>query len=236
MTGAAVTLISPDGRQAGRAVAHADGSYRVRAPGAGSYVLIASADGHQPQASTIAVTGTAVSYDILLGGMSGLVGVVRSAGSGAPVADAVVIATDVRGDVLATGRTDVRGGFSITELVPGTLTLAVNSAGHRPYATPVEIGATGVTSVEVALRPGVHMRGTVRGAGTPLSGARVTLLDAAGNTVATTTTGPDGAYAFADLDGGAYTVIATGYPPKATGLTVPDGGIDGHDIDLAHGD
>jgi hypothetical protein len=52
--------------------------------------------------------------------------------------------------------------------------------------------------------------------------------------VATATTGHDGAYAFTDLDSGEYTVIATGYPPVATGLTVNGGGAEGHDITLAH--
>ncbi|WP_086718134.1 MFS transporter, partial [Streptomyces angustmyceticus] len=51
----AVTLISLGGRQLGRAVAQANGSYLLDAPGAGSYVLIAAADGHQPQASTVVV-------------------------------------------------------------------------------------------------------------------------------------------------------------------------------------
>ncbi|MFB4318232.1 collagen binding domain-containing protein [Actinomadura sp. 21ATH] len=236
VAGAAVTLISLEGRQVGRAVAHADGSYGLHAPGAGSYVLIASADGHQPQASSIVVNGAPVAYDVLLSGTSGLTGAVRSADGGAPVPGAVVIVTDVRGDVLATARTDALGEFAVTGLVPGTMTVAVNSPRHRPHAAPVEIGAAGVTRIEVELRPGAHVRGTVRGAGAVLSGARVTLVDAAGNAVATTTTGPDGAYAFSDLDTGAYTVIATGYPPKATTLSVPGGGVDGHDIDLAHGD
>jgi hypothetical protein len=62
----------------------------------------------------------------------------------------------------------------------------------------------------------------------------VTLVDAAGNVVATTTTGSDGAYAFSALDRGQYTVIATGYPPRAEGVSVSGGDIDGHDIELAH--
>ncbi|GAA3300951.1 hypothetical protein GCM10020295_43000 [Streptomyces cinereospinus] len=62
----------------------------------------------------------------------------------------------------------------------------------------------------------------------------MTLVDAAGNVVGTATTGTDGAYAFTDLDGGEYTVIATGYPPVATALTVTGSGVDGHDIELAH--
>ncbi|KOU58527.1 transporter [Streptomyces sp. MMG1533] len=234
---AAVTLISLGGRQLGRSVSRSDGSYGVDAPGAGSYVLIASADGYQPQASTIVVAGDApVPYDILLSGTSGLAGVVLSADSGAPVAEAVVIVTDVRGDVLATGRTDALGEFTITDLVPGTVTLAVNSPKHRPLALPVEIGGTGITRIEVELRPGAQVRGTVRGAGAPLSDALVTLVDAAGNVVATATTGHDGAYAFSDLDSGAYTVIATGYAPRAASVTVSGGGVDDHDIELVHAD
>ncbi|OAH15031.1 MFS transporter [Streptomyces jeddahensis] len=234
VAGAAVTLISLGGRQLGRSVAHGDGSYGLDAPGAGSYVLIASADGFQPQASTIVVDDAPVAYDILLSGTSGLAGVVRSAGSGVPVAGAVVIVTDVRGDVLATGQTDALGEFAISDLVPGTATLAVNSPKHRPLALPVEIGGAGTTRIDVELRPGAHVRGTVRGAGAPLSDARVTLVDAAGNVVATATTGIDGAYAFSDLDSGAYTVIATGYPPRAAALTVSGSGVDGHDIELTH--
>ncbi|KAF3469676.1 MFS transporter [Streptomyces sp. Tu 3180] len=231
---AAVTLISLSGRQLGRSVAQADGSYALDAPGAGSYVLIASADGHQPQASTIVVNGEPVSHDVLLGGTSGLTGLVRAADGGLPVPDAMVIVTDVRGDLLATGNTGEQGDFSFTELVPGAVTVAVNAAGYRPRALPVEVGGTGVTRVEVELETGARMRGVVRAPHGPLADARVTLVDAAGNVVGTATTGADGAYAFADLDGGEYTVIATGYPPVATTVTVAGGGADDHDIELAH--
>ncbi|MGW7368536.1 MFS transporter [Streptomyces sp. NPDC054841] len=233
---AAVTLISLGGRQLGRSVAHADGSYALDAPGAGSYVLIASADGFQPQASTVVVGGEPMAYDILLAGTSGLAGAVVAADGGAPVDGAMVIVTDVRGEVLAAGKSGADGGFAFGELVPGSVTVAVNATGFRPLALPVEIGGQGVTRVEAALRAGALLQGTVRaGAGRrPLSDARVTLIDAAGNVVANATTGEDGAYAFADLDAGEYTVIATGYPPVAAALTVAGHGIDGHDIELAH--
>ncbi|MGF0174860.1 MFS transporter [Streptomyces sp. Marseille-Q5077] len=232
---AAVTLISLAGRQLGRSVAQADGSYAVDAPGAGSYVLIASADGFQPQASTIVVNGDeAMAYDILLSGTSGLTGVVRAAGSALAVKDAMVIVTDVRGDLLATAATGEQGEFSFAELVPGAVTVAVNAAGYRPRALPVEIGGTGVTRVEVDLEAGAQVQGVVRAPHGPLADARVTLVDAAGNVVGSATTGPDGAYAFTDLDGGEYTVIATGYPPVATALTVTGRGADDHDIALAH--
>ncbi|TRV80444.1 MFS transporter [Streptomyces sp. 130] len=233
---AAVTLISLGGRQLGIAAAQADGSYALAAPGAGSYVLIASADGFQPQASTVVVGDEALAYDILLSGTSGLAGTVRAAESGTPVADAMVIVTDVRGDVLATGKSAETGDFTFGELVPGTVTVAVNAAGFRPLALPVEVGGQGVTRVEAALQAGALVQGVVRAGASrrPLPDARVTLVDAAGNVIATSTTGEDGAYAFADLDAGEYTVIATGYPPVAGALTVAGHGVDGHDIELVH--
>ena len=174
-----------------------------------------------------------VAYDILLSGTSGLSGVVRSADTGDPIAAATVIVTDVRGHVLADEQTDVFGEFGVLDLVPGTVTLTVTSPKHRPLAQPVDIGAGG-THIEVELQPGAHLRGTVRGGGVPLSDARVTLVDSAGNVVATTTTGIDGAYAFSDLDSGAYIVTATGYPPRAAEVAVSGDGVDGPDIELTN--
>ncbi|MFH9611579.1 MFS transporter [Streptomyces sp. NPDC017448] len=233
---AAVTLISLGGRQLGRSVARPDGAYVLDAPGAGSYVLIASADGFQPQASTVVVGEEPLAFDILLSGTSGLAGTVRAEETGAPVEGAMVVVTDVRGDVLATGASGAAGEFAFGELVPGSVTVAVTAAGFRPLALPVEIGGQGVTRVEAALRSGALVRGVVRAgsARAPLTDARVTLIDAAGNVVATATTGEDGAYAFTDLDAGEYAVIATGYPPVAGSLTVSGPGVDGHDIELAH--
>ncbi|MEU2342219.1 carboxypeptidase regulatory-like domain-containing protein, partial [Streptomyces sp. NPDC013082] len=147
-----------------------------------------------------------------------------------------VLVTDVRGDVLATGVSGEAGEFTFGELVPGSVTVAVTAAGYRPLALPVEVGGQGVTRVDVTLRSGALVRGVVRaGSGrAPLNDARVTLIDAAGNVVATSTTGEDGVYAFTDLDAGEYSVIATGYPPVAGSLTVNGSGVDGHDIELAH--
>jgi EmrB/QacA subfamily drug resistance transporter len=231
---AAVTLISMAGRQLGRSLAHLDGGYRLDAPDKGTYVLIASADGYQPQASTVTVGEGGLALDITLSGTSGLTGVVQEAESASPVSGAVVIVTDARGDVLATGHTGAQGEFDFAELVPGTVTVAVNASGHRPTALPVEIRGTSITRIEIALGSGARVSGVVRAAGAPLNDARVTLVDAAGNVVRTATTGIDGAYAFADLDDGDYTVIATGYPPMASGVWVAGKGVDHHDVELAH--
>lgn len=159
---AAVTLISLAGRQLGRSVAQADGSYAVDAPSAGSYVLIASADGFQPQASTIVVNDEPVAYDILLSGTSGLTGLVRAMEGGLPVKDAMVIVTDVRGDLLASATTGEAGEFAFTELVPGTVTVAVNAAGYRPRALPLE-AVTGERQLNDASGRGGRWQGEQHG-------------------------------------------------------------------------
>ncbi|MFR9800310.1 collagen binding domain-containing protein [Streptomyces sp. MS06] len=233
VTGAALTLISLEGRQLGRSATDGDGAYHLTAPGPGTYVLIAAADGRLPQATTLVVGDSPIARDVVLDSVNGLTGTVRSAASGTPLAGAVVSVTDGRGELLATERTDEQGEFTVTGLAPGAVTLSVTAPGHRPVALAAETAGSGMTRLDVELRSGVPVRGTVRGAGVPLGHARVTLVDAAGTVVATTTTGSDGAYAFADVDHGAYTVIATGYPPRASGVSVDGSGVAAHDIELA---
>jgi len=235
---AAVTLISLSGRQLGRSVARSDGAYGLDAPGPGSYVLIAAADGHQPQASTILIGEEVLTHDLVLAATSGLAGQVRNSSDGTGVPGAMVVVTDVRGEVLATGRTGEQGEFRFDELVAGTFTLAVNAPGYRPVAQPVEIDGQGITRIEVQLAAGARVQGVIRAGASrrPLPDARVTLVDAAGNVVATSTTGEDGAYAFTDLDSGEYSVIASGYPPVASSLNVDSTGVDDYDIELHHPD
>ncbi|MDX3076748.1 MFS transporter [Streptomyces sp. MI02-7b] len=233
---ATLTLISLTGKQLGRAATGPDGGYALTAPGAGSYVLIAAADGHQPQATTVVVGEEPVAHDVVLAGTSGLTGTVTSEADGIPVHGAVVVVTDIRGEVLASGGTGQDGGFGFDELPAGDFTLAVNATGFRPVALPVEVAGTGPTHVDVALRLGARVQGTVLGGATrlPLPEARVTLVDAAGNVVATATTGGDGAYAFGDLDAGEYSLIASGFPPVATTITVGDESAKDVDVELGH--
>ena len=48
-------------------------------------------------------------------------------------------------------------------------------------------------------------------------------------------TGEDGAYAFDGLAGSEFTLVATGYPPASTAVSLQGGGRDGVDLALAHG-
>lgn len=233
---AALTLIDVQGRQVGRGASGEDGRYALSVPGAGPYVLIAAAGGHQPQAVSVTVGERPVELDVVLGGAGRLAGTVVTA-DGIPVRDAAVTLTDVRGEVVSSTRSGREGGYVISELVAGEYTLAASAPAFRPAALPVSVQAARETRQDIELAGGAVLRGIVRASGgRPVEDARVTLLDAAGNVVDTLTTGPDGAFRFVDLSTGEYTVIAAGYPPVATVLQVAGGGRTERDLQLGHED
>ncbi|MZD05813.1 DHA2 family efflux MFS transporter permease subunit [Streptomyces sp. SID5785] len=233
---AALTLIDVGGTQIGRGASGDDGRYALSTPGTGSYVLIAAAGGHQPQAVTVTVGERPVELDVVLGGAGRLTGCVVTA-DGSPVRDATVTLTNVHGEVVATTRSAREGSYVITELVAGEYTLAASAPAFRPAALPVTVMAARETRQDVELAGGAVLRGTVRAlGGRPVEDARVTLLDAAGNVVDTLTTGADGTFRFVDLSSGEYTVIAAGYPPVATVLQVAGGGRTERDLQLGHED
>jgi hypothetical protein len=98
---------------------------------------------------------------------------------------------------------------------------------------PIELdGARGHHEIE--LPPGARIGGTIQAEGRgPLPDARVTLVNARGDIVAVTTTGPDGSYAFDDLNGGQYTVTASGYPPVASEVVLNGKDETAHDVWLS---
>ncbi|MEU9116641.1 MFS transporter [Streptomyces sp. NPDC048483] len=232
---AVVTVIDVGGRQLGRASTAADGGYALSVPGPGTYVLIGSAGSRQPQAATVVVADEPVRFELTLSGSAGLSGEVREEKGDEPVPGALVVATDVRGEVVASGRAGQDGGFAFGELVPGSYTLAVSADSHRPSAIQVEVVSGARNRYEIRLAHGARVHGVIRTAdGSPVHDARVTLLDPAGNVVGTSTTGRDGEYVFTDLDGGEFTVIASGYPPAARPLRLEGTGRSEFDIELGH--
>ncbi|MEU3553246.1 MFS transporter [Streptomyces fragilis] len=233
---AALTLIDGAGQQVGRGASGEDGRYALATPGPGSYVLIAAAGGHQPQAVQVTVGERPVGMDVVLGGAGRLAGTVTTA-DGTPVRDATVTLTNVHGEVVSASRSGYDGGYVISDLVAGEYTLAASAHAYRPTALPVTVQASRETRQDIELAGGAVLRGVVRGGGgRPVEDARVTLLDAAGNVVDTLTTGPDGTFRFVDLSSGEYTVIAAGYPPVATVLQVAGGGRTERDLQLGHQD
>ncbi|MFE7114049.1 MFS transporter [Streptomyces sp. NPDC057654] len=221
--GAAVTLIDTAGRQLGRTLSDGGGRYSVAAPEAGSFVVIGSAAGHRPRATTLSVADGPVACELLLDGGDGVTGTVRT-GGGPVLAGAAVTATDARGEVAASAVTGDDGAFGLPQLAPGPYALTVSAAGHRPYAVQVEITDGATRRIDVELPSAVTVRGTVRDrGGRPLEDARVSLLDAAGDVVARCVTDERGGFAFTDLADGQYTVLTAGYAPATTPITLAAG-------------
>ena len=232
---AAITLIDPSGRQAGRNVTDRDGGYQLSIPTQGHYVLIARAPSHQPQALSIDVNGAPLEFDVVLSGSAGLVGTVRTS-SGDPIARATVTVTDVNGEVITARTTNVAGTYAINDLVSGDYTLVVTAGGYRPTALLVAIPAVGKAEQDVELAGGAQLAGITRAGADqhPLPDARVSLIDRSGAVVAVARTDTDGKYAFDDVPSGDYTVTAHSYPPITSVVHIASGDQQEHDIELGY--
>ncbi|MFI1097028.1 MMPL family transporter [Streptomyces sp. NPDC020917] len=134
---AELTLIASDGRQVGRARADEDGAFLLPTPGAGSYVLVASAEGHHPQTASVMTDDRPVDCDVRLSGTGVLTGTVRRA-DGSAVEDARVVLKDADGHEVATVRTGTDGGYAFSNLYPGSYTLL--TMGYPPFPATVRIG------------------------------------------------------------------------------------------------
>jgi hypothetical protein len=232
VSGAVVTLADMAGRKIGSAYTGADGEYRLGVTYGGTYLVIASAQGHEPIASLVAVGDETVRHDMTIAGVGGLTGTVRIAGSGTAVADATITVTDVQGEVVGTARTGVEGGFSFISLPEGMYTLVVSASSHQPAAAAVTIrqGAQARQDLELAARG--ELRGEVWTDDRPYEGARVTLMNGDGKIVATTMSDANGLFAFADLALGTYTLVAAGHGPAAVPVQIKDGRAADVDVTL----
>jgi EmrB/QacA subfamily drug resistance transporter len=234
---AVLTLIDLAGHQVGRGHSGPDGSYQIHSPGAGTYVLIASAAAHQPEASMITIGETGLDHDVVLNGSSELTGVVSVAGGQEPIAGAVATLADARGEVIGTQVTSADGRYRFAEIVSGNYTLAVSAPAFRPTARTVAIPDSGEVHQDVELAGSAQVRGSTRTTmdDRPVPDARVTLLDADGRPVATTVTDQQGEYTFLDVPEGDYTIVATGYPAVTSNLKLAAGQQAQHDVQLGHG-
>jgi Carboxypeptidase regulatory-like domain len=225
---AVVTLADMAGRKIGSAYSDHAGHYRLDTATGGTYLLIASAPGHEPIAALVAVGDQSVRHDVILTGAGGLFGRVRLAGTAAapsaePVSGATVTVIDVRGDVLGTVATAGDGSFSFPHLPKGTYTLMVAAAGHQPVAIPVTVVQGEPTHHEVELVVTGSLHGGVEVHDTPFEDAAMTLQDETGRVVAEASSDASGRFFFADLQPGEYTLVATGYSPTAVPVQVVDG-------------
>ncbi|MEV5833508.1 MFS transporter [Nocardia sp. NPDC052112] len=232
--GAVLTLIDQRGHQVSRATGDADGGYRIDAPAAGNYVLIASATGHRPEAVSVAIGQRPQLLDLTLTGSGELSGVVRSAGRGTPLPGATVTLTDIHGEVVGAAITAADGGYVCHGIVSGTYTLVAVAEHMRPSATTLTISDSGLLRHDIEMASMAVLAGSAWADGDrAVPDIQITVLDASGDLTATARTDADGRYLVSDLPEGHYTVIARGYPPVTTRVTVSGGEVT-HDVRLGY--
>ncbi|MBO0883444.1 MAG: carboxypeptidase regulatory-like domain-containing protein, partial [Mycobacterium sp.] len=222
VAGAVLTLIDYRGHQVARATSDSAGRYRITAPRPGNYVLIASANQYQPTALNISLSEWQHIQDLVLSGSGEVSGVVWSSGQGEVVSGAAVTVTDERGEVVGAALSDHEGRYVCRGISAGTYTLVAVSEHLRPYATSLVVPEGGLRNFVIELTALAELAGAVWANGRSVPDALVTIVDSTGKPVAATRTDEDGNYLIPDLEEGEYTVVARGYPPMTSRVTISD--------------
>ena len=158
----------------------------------------------------------------------------------APIADATVKLFDSAGLPYQHTMTDASGAYTLSGIPTGTYSLGAvkdgyvlsNAAGVTLSAgetIQVNLTCTADASLSLGAVAGVlTVPDPLQGTSAPLGGAKISLQDALGTTLAVTYTAADGEFAFYDLADGIYTLIssADGYvAPSSMTAAIVNGSI-----------
>ena len=94
----------------------------------------------------------------------------------------------------------------------------------RPGAATLTVPGGGILRHDIVLAPRAVLAGSVLAEDNrPVHDAQIAILDATGDLTATVRTDDTGRYLVPDLADGQYTVVARGYPPVTSSITVAGG-------------
>lgn len=143
---AVLTLCDLDGVQVGRSSVAGCGSYTLCPPRPGTYLLLAQAPGHHPFAQVLGLTGLREGHEITLERLPAqIAGQVRAFPSGDAIPGAVVVATDLAGEVRDSTRSDRDGRYVLGGLGEGPHTVTGAAEHMWPAAVAVQVPGTGRT-------------------------------------------------------------------------------------------
>jgi MFS family permease len=156
---------------------------------------------------------------------------------GTVVPRAALTLIDVAGAQIGRSASGEDGRYTLSVPGSGSYVLIAAAGGLQPQAVSVTIGEHPV-ELDVVLGGAGRLAGRVRTAdGTPVPGATVTLTDAHGDVLATTRSGPEGAFAITELVAGEYTLAASAaaFRPTALPVTVRASRETRQDVELTGG-
>lgn len=156
----------------------------------------------------------------------------------APLPNATVKLFDSTGKPFKHTMTDINGTYTLSDIPAGTYSVGAVLTGYR-LSEPKYVALVGGDTVGVDLLcqkdealalgaiAGVLSANVLTGGTSPLAGAKITLQDALGTTVAVTYTADDGEFVFYDVADGVYTVFASadGYVSVTSAVTITGGSI-----------
>jgi hypothetical protein len=221
LAGATITLVSPDGQEAGHAVASDDGSFTLPDVAEGTYTLVAVAPSYHPSARIVALKEPEANATVSLLEAGSLTGTVTRARNGSPL-EAHLDLLNTGGGVAMQCQSGQDGTFLLPEVLEGDYQLVAHLSGYRSATVHVTLRRGAVQTTQLALTGIGHLYGAVSGPGGGwLPGVTVALIDDSGAKVATTSTDGAGSYHFADVLEGSYTLRVAA--PGAATATVEVG-------------
>jgi hypothetical protein len=160
-------------------------------------------------------------------------------GDGAPLSGAALTLCDLAGDQLDRAVADDGGHYQLAPSTGGTYLVICASSTHQPKASLVAVSDRPMRHDVALAGGGASLEGTV-GTGhehgvTGTPDVVLTLTDVRGTVVAVARSNAEGAYRFADLDEGSYTLTAAApdVAPVAETVQIPGEGHVTRDIALA---
>jgi Carboxypeptidase regulatory-like domain/Major Facilitator Superfamily len=194
-----------------------------------------AAAGAQPAPAEAAAAGSPPPAPAPPGHAGTVTGTVSEQSDCMRVDDALLVLTNIAGDVVGSCRSDGNGTYVFDGLPAGEYVLTASHGWYQPSAARVTVDGKQLTVVNLELAPSGRLLGVVRSvAGSPVAAAQVSLADRSGVTI-TMTTHPDGRYAFADLPAGEYVVMASAFGGRPVSTTVTVAGGD-HRFDIPLGE
>ncbi|WP_130870349.1 MSCRAMM family protein [Intestinimonas massiliensis (ex Afouda et al. 2020)] len=151
-----------------------------------------------------------------------------------PIPNATVKLFDSTGTPFQHTLTDAAGQYTLNDVPAGSYTISAVADGYllsAPVGVALIPGTTAQVALTCAAEPTLALGAiagvvTVAGMGTPLAGAKVSLIGSTGTVLAVTYSAADGEFVFYDVADGAYTltVSADGYFTAGPILTTIAGG------------